>query len=57
MIFNFASEYVMRLGHENKQGPAANGPRQFVVNTYDVNLLGENIHSTKAIKSFITVQM
>jgi len=57
MSFNFASEYVTWLGHENKQGLEVNGPRQFAVNTYDVNLLGENIHSTKAIKSFISVQM
>jgi hypothetical protein len=57
LIFNFASEHVIWLGHENKQGLAAKGPRQFLVNAYDVNLLGENTHSIKAIKSFISVQM
>jgi hypothetical protein len=57
LIFNFASEHVILLGHENKQRLAVNGPRQFLVNAYDVNLLGENIHSIKAIKSFISVQM
>jgi hypothetical protein len=57
LISNFASEHVIWLGHENKQGLAANRPCQFPVNAYDVNLLGENIHSIKAIKSFIGVQM
>jgi len=57
LIFNFASERVIWLGHENKQGLAANGPRQFLVSAYDVNLLGENIHNIKAIKSLISVQM
>jgi hypothetical protein len=57
LIFNFASAHVIWLGHENKQGLAVNGPCQFLVNAYDVNLLGENKHSIKAIKSFISVQM
>jgi len=42
---------------KNKQGLTENGPRQFLVNANYVNLLGENIHSIKAIKSFISVQM
>jgi hypothetical protein len=32
LIFNFASEYVIWLGHEKKQGLIANEPHQFLVN-------------------------
>lgn len=47
MFFNFALEYISKKIQINQEDLKLNGIYQIVVYTYDVNLLGENMHNKK----------
>jgi hypothetical protein len=43
LLFLFALEYAIRKVHENQVRLKLNGTHQFLVNTDDVDLLGDNV--------------
>jgi hypothetical protein len=47
LIFNFSLEYAIRKVQENQVGLKLNGTHQLLAYADDVNLLGDNIDSTK----------
>jgi hypothetical protein len=47
LLVNFASEYVIRMVQENQVGLKLNETHQLLVYANDVNLLADNIYTTK----------
>jgi hypothetical protein len=47
LLFNFASEYVIRKVKENQAGLKLNGTYQLLLYADYVNLLGDDIDTTK----------
>jgi hypothetical protein len=47
LLLNFASEYVIRKVPENHVGLKLNGTLQLLAYADDVNILGDNIDTTK----------
>jgi hypothetical protein len=45
LFFKFALEYISKKIQVNQEGLKLNEKYQIVVYTYDVNLLGENLHT------------
>jgi hypothetical protein len=46
-FFNFALEYVIRKVRENLVGLKLSGPHQLLAYACEINILGENIYTTK----------
>jgi hypothetical protein len=51
LLFNSTSEYAIRKDHEKQVGLKLNGPHQLLVYADDINLLGDNINTTKKHRS------
>jgi hypothetical protein len=47
LLFNFPLENAIRKVQENQVGPKLNGTHQLLVYADDVNLLGDNLDTTK----------
>jgi hypothetical protein len=47
LLFNFASEYVIRRFQVNQDGLKLHGTHQLLVYADDVNILGGSIHTIK----------
>jgi hypothetical protein len=53
LLFNFALEYVIRKVQENQVALKFNGTHRLLVNTDDVNLLGDNLNTIKNAQALI----